>query len=173
MTNVPLTIGSVLRLALAELAPWLAPSVAGDQWIDPGIVHPTGREAFARMSLSQIADQARQQGDTRSREVWVSVMPGRQVWLRSKAAPVEPRYRVAFDHRVQRWTESDEGMAAQVTVEYGTGSSGTLGTTGMNAGFGADRGFAPSVMVSAGNVGEAAATALRNVELGRRAVPAV
>ncbi len=171
--DVPLTSGNVFLLALRQLAPWLSPGVIGDQWQDPTVVHPTGREAFAKMTLSQIADQIRQQGDSLGREIWITCMPGRQVWMRPKAAPLEPRYRVAFDQRVQRWTESEEGMAAEVTVERGTGDAGTLGTTGVNANFGADHGFGPSVLVQAGAIDADAAIALRNAELARRASPRV
>lgn len=172
-SNVPLTIGSVLAVAINELAPWLRPGVVGEQWTDPGIVHPTGREQFSRMTPAQIIDQARQQGDSRGREVWVMCMPGRRAWVFPSVAPSEPRYRVAFDHRVQRWTESDEGMASTVTVEYGTGSSGTLSDTAVNATFQSARGFNPEVVLSVGNVGADAAVALRNMELAKRSSPRV
>lgn len=165
------TSGEVLQTALRELTPWLSPGVIGEQWIDPYVNHIGGMDDFTRMTVSQIADQIRQAGDTRGREVWVSCMPGRNVWLLPRIAPSEPDYRVAFDHRIQRWTESDEGMAASVAVERGTAGSATLGPTATNATFLSDRGFAPSVIVTAGDITESAATALRNVELRKRSLP--
>lgn len=165
------TSGEVLQTALRELTPWLSPGVIGDQWIDPYVNHLGGMDDFTKMTVGQIADQIRQAGDTRGREVWIMVMPGRRVWLLPRIAPQEPDYRVAFDHRIGRWTESDEGMAADVAVERGTGGSGTLGPVATNATFLSDRGFAPSVIVNAGDITADAALALRNAELRRRSVP--
>ena len=165
------TSGAVLAIAIRELTPWLSPGVIGDQWIDPYVNHSGGMNDFTRMTVAQIADQIRQTGDARGHEVWVSCMPGRQVWLLPRVAPSEPDYRVAFDHRIQRWTESDEGMAATVAVERGTASSGTLGPTATTATFLSDRGFAPSVIIAAGDITADAALALRNAELRKRSVP--
>ena len=168
-----ITSGAALRTALADLAPWLRPGVTGEQWVDPMVSHAGGMADFARMTAAQIADQIRQQGDTQGREVYVRTMPGRTVWLGPRVAPAEPHYVIPFDGRVRRWNVSAEGMAAQVTVERGSASSGTLGATGTNAHFASDRGFAPHVLVPVGDVDVASANALRNAELSRRAVPRV
>jgi len=165
------TSGDVLAIAIRALTPWLSPGVIGDQWIDPYVTHTGGMNDFTRMTVSQIADQIRQAGDARGREVWVMCMPGRQVWLLPRVAPSEPDYRIAFDHRIQRWTESDEGMAASVAVERGTAGSATLGPTATNATFLSDHGFAPDVIVNAGDITATAALALRNAELQKRALP--
>lgn len=168
-----MTAGQVLRQGISDLAPWLRPGVVGDQWIDPQIQHPGGMSDFARMSVWQMADQIMKDGDTRGREVWVMVMPGRQVWMIPRVAPQEPHYLMPFDERVTRWRVSRRGMAASVIVETGSGGSTAITATATTAGFAQRYGFAPRVLVSTGDRTSNAAIALRNRELTRRSVPFV
>lgn len=168
-----ITSGAALRASLSELAPWMVPGVVGDQWIDPQVVHSGGMAEFGRMTVAQIIDQIEQEGDSRGRRVSVMCMPGRRVWLRPWQPPQESEYLIAFDNRVASWEDSDEGMAATVTVERSSGDSTALGTTASNAGFLSSYGFGPSVLIPAGEISEDAAIALRNAELQRRAVAQV
>lgn len=167
------TAGEVLRTVLRDLAPWLTPAVAGDQWIDPQITYSNGPRDFARMKLSAIVDQIRQGGDTMGREVWVMVMPGRQVWLTPRAEPRTPDYVCPFDDRVQSWVDSLDGFATSVTVEHGTAGSGALTATASAAGLSDDAGIEWGEIVTAGNIGSAAAVALRDTELAKRMTLAV
>lgn len=168
-----ITSGDALRAALADCAPWMTPGVVGDQWIDPQVVHGGGMTEFARMTVAQIIDQIEQEGDSRGRRVAAMCMPGRRIWLRPWQPPQEADYLIAFDERVASWEDSDEGMAASVTVERTSGGSTALGTSASNAAFVSTYGFGPSVLIPAGEISEDAAIALRNAELLRRAVPLV
>lgn len=168
-----LTCGEVLRTALADLAPWLRPGVVGEQWIDPQIVYPGGMSDVERMTLSAIADQVRQGGDSLGREVWLMVMPGRRVWLVPRVEPREPHYVCPFDGRVTGWSDSIDGFATSVTVEYGTAGSGSLTAAGVAAGVTEDAGIEWATIVTAGNLTSAAALALRDAELTRRSSPAI
>lgn len=168
-----LTAGEVLRQALSDLAPWLTPGTVGDQWIDPQIQHPGGMSNFARMTAWQMADQIMQDGDTRGRDVWVMVMPGRRVWLVPRVAPPEPHYVVPFDERVTRFRVSRRGMAATVIVESGSGGSTSLTSATTTVGFASRFGFAPRLIVPTGGRTGNAALALRNREAAARAEPTI
>lgn len=167
------TSGEVLQTALRELTPWLEPDVIGDLWIDPMITYPGGMDDVTKLTVAQIADGVRQAGDSRGYPLWVMCTPSRKLSVRRRIAPHEPNYRIAFDDRIQRWTESDEGMAASVTVERGTASSGALGAPGTNAEFASSYGFAPEVIVAVGDIAAGQADAIRNAELLRRSRPKI
>lgn len=169
-----LTAGDVLRTALADRTPWLTPGVVGDQWIDPQVLHPGGMSDFQTMSVWQIADQVMQDGDSLGRQVWVMVMPGRKVWLLPRAAPPQPHYVMPFDsERITRWRVSRREMAATVLVEAGSGGSSSVTGAATTAGFAQRWGFAPRLVVQAGERTGAAADALRDQELTRRSQPTI
>lgn len=165
--------GEVLGIALRNLTPWMSPGVLGDQWIDPLITYTGGMDDVTKLTVGQIADQVAQAGYQQGYPAWVLCMPGLSVWLIPRIAPREPEYRIAFDHRVRRWSESDTGMAATLTVERGTAGSGTLGSSAANPAFAGQYGFAPDLILPVGNVTEEQANAIRNAELEKRSRPTV
>lgn len=158
----------MLERMLTERAPWLGPDTSG-RWIDPLVTLGT-LDSYQGQMVGQIVETIRNAGDVATNLLWLLARPGRSVVLEPRIAPTEPHYRTAFDpQRITRWRELHGETARAVRVRYGTTASPAATALAGNP----DSGSYRVVTVQAGDIGAAAAVALRDVELARRAQPRV
>lgn len=157
----------MLRRLLDQRAPWLRPDTSG-RWVDP-LVTLGALDSYADQSVAQIVDIIRNAGDIARNQLWIMARPGRSVVMEPRLAPIEPHYRIAFDHRVQAWTADYSQTARAVKARYGPSSSPASTALAVNP----DSESFRVVTVQAGEVGVDAANAIRDAELARRAAPIV
>jgi len=157
----------MMRRLLDQRAPWLRPDTSG-RWIDPLVTLGT-LDSYNGQMVAQIVDIIRNAGDIARNQLWIMARPGRSVVMEPRLAPLEPHYRIAFDHRVQAWTADYSQTARAVKARYGPSSSPASTALAVNP----DSESFRVVTVQAGEVGVDAANAMRDAELARRAAPIV
>ena len=164
--------GAALQQVAQSTSPHLRFGNA-DQFVEPNVTHAGGLNEWRRMTGGEVADQLIKEGNGDGYEVDVAVWENRTLWCLPRTEPATPDYRIPFDPRVVAWEEDCGRMASHATTEYGDGATGTLTAEAETSGFLDAWGFTRKVLIPAGDISAAAATALRDRTLTTGATPEI